>query len=255
MLYELFKQLGSNYKSNPYMISKILPQIYSISLSLKTPEVKLCNLFIKDFDHAALTHSNLSEDYLFLINATSSSKIHGSECFKGSVLALSPLKIESGVEISNKLIKNGFFSVSYSHKNHILSADNNPIIKKILINCGLTHECDIGRVYNAMLSYYKLNYINNIILNKNNSIILNDYGSTYTLKNNAYREFMRTHDKNNDLLGLDNCYKDDDFVEGFNIVYNVLGQDFVISLSYYGNEGLDYFIQENDFTRYLSNIG
>jgi hypothetical protein len=254
-MFDVFKKLGFNFKCNPCVMSDILPQLYSISTGFKTDEIKLIDLRVTNISHAAFTDSNLDSEYLFAINLTGSPKIHGSVGFVGADIPLCPLKNDSIVKYSDKLIKPGFFAISYSHKNYILSADGNMIIKKILINSGLSHYYDALKAYNMILTQHKLNYINNMILKKNNVIILNDLDRAYSLKNKAYSKFMLEHDSNNILLELRDCYKDDDFVFGFNLAYNVLGAGFISSLSYYGNEGLEYFNQENELIRYLSDTG
>jgi hypothetical protein len=239
---ELITEVGRivKYKNGSRILT--IPVLHKLSKVLHTPNVTLANCVVKDINHLCLFDSeNSGQDFIYTVNATSSSRLHGLSCIPCDYVNHSLTYDEEPIVETCRAP--GYYAYSYVN-NKLLNSNYFEGKVSIKLAAGLTHTNEQSKVFNTVLNTYRFKYMTEMVNRKSTGILLTDVkgrsSTSYLLKNNALIEFMRYDDKNNILLDIARVDIDDNFRIGLDHINNDFGVDTLTNLYVYGNEGLDY---------------
>ena len=239
---DLIIDIGKICKFKNSSFKQILPLLHKTSVALNASEITQGNFFVRYTNHLCLFESSKSgDDFVFVVNATSSDKLHGIP----SIPCESVHKSVSTdlIPLAKSCRDPGYYAYSYV-KNEFLFTKYFEGQTAIKIATGLTHTTEQSRIFNSVLNTYRFKYMLEIVNKKTTSILLTDIRggeeTSYLLKNKAAIKFMLDNDNNNILLDVTKEDVCDDFKIGLNYINDVLGIEAITNLHSYGSEGLDY---------------
>lgn len=235
-------ELGKIVKCKNINPKIIYPLLHKTSVFLNTSNITYGNFFVKYTDHLCLFDADtVGRDYVFVVNATSSAKLHNIPSIPCASIHQSILADQIPLV---KICRNpGYYAYSYVNSEFLDSKyfEGQASIK---LATGLTQKVEQSKVFNTVLNTYRFKYMTEIANHKQTSILLTDLvgdgSNSYLLKNNRIIEFMSCNDKDNILLDINRIDIDDNFKAGLDHINNVVGIETVTNLCNYGNEGLDY---------------
>jgi hypothetical protein len=238
---DLIIEIGKISKFKSTNFKHILPLLHKTSVALNVSDITQGNFFVKYTDHLCLFEtSEFNRDFVFVVNATSSGRLHAIPSIPCESVHKS-LLIDQ-VPIIKTCRGSGYYAYSYVNIKFLDTKyfEGQAALK---LATGLTHSTEQSRVFNYILNTYRFKYMSEIVNQKSTSILLTDLRggvpTSYLLKNNSLIEFMLRIDSDNILLDINRVGINEDFKIGLGYINDVIGIETITNLCSYGVEGLD----------------